>query len=606
MSLSLSVRRWLAPLLLAWLACVQLASAHLTATWNGTTLALPTMDYLMHRTPFYNRSGLAVLWPWVRNSSDCAMRPVDPNQQTVKLGATEAAQYPDTALIVYWSTAAMSGCKTLAQVGLAAQSAGKEFEQLGYPPLSLVIMIVFSNDTVPVWGPSTLMYRSTTPSIPDGPPVVDMALLNQWDSLSFYRQFRAVPFSVRFRAMEEHGVWNDAYLSPGYTMYIWLLFTLVLLAFLYALARFFRLIVLRKTPDGLRLVIVVLTFIYCVFLLAYFVITNLSFVGRIIEDIVMLLSVSALELLLWRWALRAKNVFSRITIVIFLGCVALHLLMILGLFALNAYIALTWQYEELSSAVYVLVRYVAPVIPLIGVIIFGGFAPLHTRYLVLHMRVPCSPPYRGTHTLPAVRALVCLAVTGIRWPKTKRDEFARVSLGGGTTLHVPEEAVGWRGRLWNQLASAFGRSTTGLDAAAKPPPPPPLHHETDISEWQLNDSRPTDTLGIQKMGETIHMQTVHHPSYSAIQTETIVVEDLSGHHQSMGDVATVVGSNVEESIHVMPTDTYQDVTVISGHYHRIPVIVARNRTSLRLALYTQHSSLMFLHAVQYSKPDGPI
>ncbi|RKP04463.1 hypothetical protein THASP1DRAFT_26923, partial [Thamnocephalis sphaerospora] len=268
--------RWLEALLLVWLSCVRPAGARLVAEWNGTTIDVPTSDFFMHRTPYYERNGVAILWPWIGNSTECTMHPVASNLRLAKMYATRATQYQDLAFVVYWPTAFNAGCKTLAQVGLATQEVDKELQNLGYPPLNLIVMLAFSNDETPLWGRTTVMYYSASTSVPDGPPDVDMMLLDQQSSRTFDQNFHSVPFALSFSATQEPGSWNDVYLSTGYTVYSWFLFVLVLAAFAYALARFIVSLRLKMAPRDLRLCIVVVTFIYCTILLAYYVVTDTS------------------------------------------------------------------------------------------------------------------------------------------------------------------------------------------------------------------------------------------------------------------------------------------------------------------------------------------
>ncbi|RKP09976.1 hypothetical protein THASP1DRAFT_22243 [Thamnocephalis sphaerospora] len=271
-------------LLMAVLACVQLTHAHLTATWNSTTLKVPTMDYIMHRTPYYKRDGLAIRWPWAVNSIE-----------------------------------------TLAQIGIAAQRVGSEFQRLGYPSPSLIVVAAFSNSTLPLWGPNTPAYYTATPSIPDGPPVIDVALLDQWASERFHPKLGDVPSVFAFSAVQERGVWNDIYLSAGYTAYIWILFVVCWRAF----------------------------------------------------------AVCSLALFLWCWALRVKSAFSRASIVAFLSCLTLHMLLTFSIIIINTYFTLRWPDQKMAPVIYAFVRFVIPFVPLIGLTIFGGFGPKRISELPL-------------------------------------------------------------------------------------------------------------------------------------------------------------------------------------------------------------------------------
>ncbi|RKP06081.1 hypothetical protein THASP1DRAFT_32090 [Thamnocephalis sphaerospora] len=495
-------QRWLLLLLLAWLPYNHTASARLTATWNGTTLNVPSMDYFMHRTPYYERDGAAILWPWINDGTSCTMRSIPANQTNTESMVINAARYQDTAFVVYWQTAFTAGCKTLAQVGLAAQKAGEQLQQLGYPPLRLIIMLFFSNDTTPIGGPNTLMYRSADTSVPDGPPVVNMMLLDQWDSLRFYQRFRSVPFVMNFKAVEEPGAWNAVFLSTAYTVYTWIIFAMVLVATIFTLMRFARSLILRELPCDLRLAVMILTFIYCVFLLAYYVVTNMSLVGRVLEYITMFLSVLSLELILWHWTTLAKNILPRVTIVFFLACIALHMLLMLGLFVFNCYLAFQWQYRKLDATVDALSRYMVPIVPLLGLIIFCGFgiwfglcayrvrrkpkarsrslqltlfsvltAATFASAAVMNIVIGLGPARTDSLTIMqtlsfdiatltsyAVRALVCLAVTAVSCSTAGVDASSQPSITSTSETAVPKPAVSWSDHAWSRLESALRRN----------------------------------------------------------------------------------------------------------------------------------------------------
>ncbi|RKP08165.1 hypothetical protein THASP1DRAFT_30027 [Thamnocephalis sphaerospora] len=565
---------WLT-LLLMWLSCAPQADARLIATWNGTTLDVPTSDYFRHRTPYYERGGAAMLWPWKVNSTECTMLPVNASIPAIQLGAIDAPRYQDFAFVIYWSTARLAGCKTLAQIGRAAQNTGRDLQRIGYPPLNLIIMNAFSNDTTPLWGPNSIMYRSATSTVPDGPPAVDMMLLDQKESLRFYQQFRAVPFLMHFRAIQEPGAWNEVFLSTGYIVYIWMVFALVLAAFLYALARFVRLLILRKTPHGLRLCVMLMAFIYCIFLLAYMIVTNLSFVGRILENITVIFSVYTLELLLWHWAMRSKNVFSRITIIAFLSCVAVHMMMTLVMTVVNCYMAFKWQYEELDDGLYALIRYVLPGVPIIGLAIFGiwfgvcayrvrrhpearsrflqltvfstltaaTFAsssalnivtvlgPKRASELTIHQTLAFDVAMFANYT---VRALVCLAVTGVAWPKLKTRAPVRMSLTSRPLEMTPrEETTSRSGRAWRLLASVFNRSKSTPS------------RDQSQGLWSKSGAK---SPAAQATNQVI-----------ASNMDKLSIENTLS-TKSSSDLTVAVG-DVQESVYFLPTTTYQETAL---------------------------------------------
>ncbi|RKP05161.1 hypothetical protein THASP1DRAFT_32999 [Thamnocephalis sphaerospora] len=459
------------------------------------------MDYFRERTPYYEREGLAIVWPWMKNGTECMLAPVDMDKPHLRLTAAKAAQYHDTALVLYWSLAYKAGCKTFAQVGLTAQGLGRGLQKLGYPPLSLIIMLFFSNATVPVAGPNINMYHSASLSIPDGPPAIDMTMLNQWDSLRFYERFRLMPFSMNFKAIQEPGVWNDAFLSPMYTIYTSVLFAAVLVMLVFILIRFYRLQVNHEVPRDTRLAIMVLTFIYCTILLAHYIITNTTLVGRIVESVVMVLSTLSVELATWYWIARAKNIFSRTTRIIFFTCIAVHMVLLIVTFACNIGFIFTWTNEKRSAILTVLTTYVTPFVPFIGLVIFGSFAIWFgsCAYRVRHNSEACSRSLKlmFISILTTVTFLAATAKNVVTLWRSGRTDIISVSdvvaleLASATTYAMRAFVCFMVIRLSCRSAKSSASIYPTIDSTPKPP------EDTDWNKhaWQHADSAFNDSPG---------------------------------------------------------------------------------------------------------------
>ncbi|RKP07280.1 hypothetical protein THASP1DRAFT_30898 [Thamnocephalis sphaerospora] len=331
------------------------------------------MDYFLHRSSYYEHSGLAVQWPWLTDSAECTMLPPTPTVREIRFGAVEDLRHEKMAFIVDMESAVDAGCKTLAQIGLGVQQAGREFRQLGYPPLSLLIVTVITNLEAPFWGPYTSAYSATEPSVPEGLPAVDVMLLDQWASKDLQEFLHAKPFSVHFKAVQERGVWNNVYLSAGYTSYVWLLFITVLMALAYGLMRFARLITLQRMPRGLHLFIVISTFVLCILLLSHLIIARMTLAGRVIECIVFLFSNGLLDLIVWHWTLHLTAILSRLAISSLLGSAAIHLMLSLCSFSVNCYFISVQGSDDIHPVVAALASYALSLFPILSIFAFSCF-----------------------------------------------------------------------------------------------------------------------------------------------------------------------------------------------------------------------------------------
>jgi hypothetical protein len=91
------------------------------------------------------------------------------------------------------------------QLGLAVEKTSKDLVGANFPPINLIVVMQFSNNTAPIWGPLTLMYRTVEPSrIPEGPPAIPVALLDQWASITFYKRYNP-KVDLTFHVTAEEG-----------------------------------------------------------------------------------------------------------------------------------------------------------------------------------------------------------------------------------------------------------------------------------------------------------------------------------------------------------------------------------------------------------------
>ncbi|KAI9594441.1 hypothetical protein BDF19DRAFT_122300 [Syncephalis fuscata] len=190
---------------IVWILCPStFCEGRLSIGDGNNTLTFSTLDYFNYRQPYYVRNGTSILWPWANNTipgSECTFIPVDPNRSIIVKTAQRAAEYSDTALFLFREQALNAGCQTIAQVGLAAKNLSDELHQAGFPPISLLVFIMFSNSTTPVWGPGARMYTTRNPSrIPEGPPIIDATFLNQTSSKLLFESKIIKTFGFYFEA----------------------------------------------------------------------------------------------------------------------------------------------------------------------------------------------------------------------------------------------------------------------------------------------------------------------------------------------------------------------------------------------------------------------
>jgi hypothetical protein len=82
-------------------------------------------------------------------------------------------------------------------MGVEVDGLSRQLIQAKVPPIKLMVITVASNESTPYWGPNAYGYQSSDPStIPDGPPILDTALLDQ--SASELLRQAAIPAYRRF------------------------------------------------------------------------------------------------------------------------------------------------------------------------------------------------------------------------------------------------------------------------------------------------------------------------------------------------------------------------------------------------------------------------
>ncbi|KAI9599204.1 hypothetical protein BDF19DRAFT_419500 [Syncephalis fuscata] len=160
-----------------------------------------------------------------------------------------------------------SGCITIAQ---AIEQLSRQLVEQKLPPIKLIIMMALLvslevNNTIPYWGLNAPWYATSSPfKIPDGPPSIDIALLDDKvlpKIVDIIREELVFAFQIE----EEPGPWNELFLSTGYTAFRWICFVLVLCVFIYAYARVAMLIKYASIAKNLQLVAFIFGSLSCIY-----------------------------------------------------------------------------------------------------------------------------------------------------------------------------------------------------------------------------------------------------------------------------------------------------------------------------------------------------
>ncbi|KAI9594404.1 hypothetical protein BDF19DRAFT_444717 [Syncephalis fuscata] len=540
-----------------------IVDARLIAYVANQTLVLPTSDYFLHHEPYYTRNGTGILWPFATNTTDCVFRTVDPTNKAVQTAARQAAPYPDLALFVYWSVASKAGCYTIAQVGKAIEQTSRELELANLPAVNLIVIMNFSNNTAPLWGPGTLVYRTVEPSkIPEGPPEIPLVLLDQWASLQFFQTYKpASQLTFRFMEKNEPGPWNELFLSTGYVAYQWIYFAIILALMTYTSVRFGRLVKLKMTPKSFRLAVFIIANINAIFLLVNIVMGAESFAGKLIQLIVSTIAVINFDLILVYWSVRGRAMFSFVTVIIFRAILIIHMI---GLAICTVFLfklSLSWQLDDDNVAANV-AKYVMPHVALVSTIIFGIFAiwfawcayrvKKHSKacYRFIQLSIFSAlaavtytlvtvQSYYGTfsapreasvsleltavfyafnYTIPLIRVIVCLCVLGLNWPMPKSTQRPRAVLSDNNAMHDDDiDAIesGWSSRFWQQIRAYFNSSDATPNTAkvavnnngAKMAN---NHYKNAHMGLSTNDTSAQEqsSFDVEHMGETMYVQTI--------------------------------------------------------------------------------------------------
>ncbi|RKP04471.1 hypothetical protein THASP1DRAFT_33759 [Thamnocephalis sphaerospora] len=243
-------------------------------------------------------------------------------------------------------------------------------------------------------------------------------------------------------------------------------------------------------------------------------------------------------------------------------------------FGISIASAFTWQYTAPSYAFAMLVTYVVPIVPLVGTVIFGAFGiwfgvctyrvrrhpEARSRFLrltffslltagtfvasstmklaILTQSIPANAITVqqfaaldiATLTVYAIRALICLAVTGLRWPTQKPREPVRASLISKPIVLAPvEESPSWGGNVWDRIASAFKHSRSTLSAG-------PL---------QTPMSREARNMQLTVTSMCTETTRASHPH--AVQFEEVSIHSISSHHSETDDIVVANSANVMRS-----------------------------------------------------------
>ena len=95
------------------------AQAHINITWaDNTTDSFPTMDFLNHRIPYYEKQGTLLYWGLKIYTCEY-MDMSDVAKDILKDHLARTGKEQDVAVLVDRNAASVAGCKTIVEVGPA-------------------------------------------------------------------------------------------------------------------------------------------------------------------------------------------------------------------------------------------------------------------------------------------------------------------------------------------------------------------------------------------------------------------------------------------------------------------------------------------------------
>ncbi|KAI8057812.1 hypothetical protein BDF22DRAFT_730598 [Syncephalis plumigaleata] len=387
--------------------------------------------------------------------------------------------FPDVAIVLDMDDARNAGCHTLAQMGIEVDALSREFIRAKVPPVKLMIVTVTTNGSTPYWGSNAYGYQTSNPSsVPDGPPVVATALLDQSASQVLYHA--AIPAYRRFyfKATEEPGPWNDMFLSSKFIVAQNIAFSLTLVSLLYVCARVYQQIKLRVFSRDLYFIIFIMFVIQSVVLLVYWKTIEVSYCGLIIKEMTVYLSRFTYSVALLYWAIQSKNLIGRIASVLFRLVIVLDIASVNVIFILNMCLINYDEMQRIEMDNNVIWQNIMPSLPISGMIIFNVFG-IWFMWYAYQMRIyknhctnllklvvfiewtclvytACSVRFFmqsftnyvynqetineaaiieiAEYTALLLRTFGCLATMGLTWPTSRVNDTTGSTLSGSTMV----------------------------------------------------------------------------------------------------------------------------------------------------------------------------
>ncbi|KAI8054485.1 hypothetical protein BDF22DRAFT_679309 [Syncephalis plumigaleata] len=324
---------------------------------HNTVRTMPTSDYFLHQQPYYNQTGLAVRWYFNNDTKNCTLLDIKRANSSVSAlkainGTINATATATIAFVININEAYDVECKTIAQIGDAVQIQSKELhQQLGYPLASLLILLDRETRTIPLWGPDTIGYRTSNPSIiPDGPPSIKVTLVDRAHSEILEEELSKTP-AFQYVAIQEKGPWNERFLSPKYMVHHWIFIFVIIL-----------IVSISSTNTCIHVPLV---------LMLHLPLPYISFSGHVLALINDTLSKIPFDLILLYWSFLGKRLFAFPTLVSFRLFVIIDLLVSIVAFVLRmlALYGITLTKVQNSTHLSKMARGTNYV----GIINFGGF-----------------------------------------------------------------------------------------------------------------------------------------------------------------------------------------------------------------------------------------
>ncbi|KAI8055420.1 hypothetical protein BDF22DRAFT_677063 [Syncephalis plumigaleata] len=488
-------------LLISWYPIATVNGVVVINTSNGT-MTLPSSDYFYHPPPHYTRNGTGILWPIARNSTDCSFMTVNKADESVQMAAQSASRYPDLILFVYWSKAAPAGCYTLAQLGLAVEKTSKELVDANFPPINLIVVMQFSNNTAPIWGP----------------PAIPVALLDQWASTTFYKKYNpAVDLTFHVTAEEELGPWNEIFLAPGFITYQWLYFSLIfqIITDLMSVLSF-DLILFYWSIRGQRMIANYI-------LIGFRVLLGLHMLTLIICTIFPIM-------LNLTWQLDEPSQGVLVVTTYIMPNITLISMIIFAIFAI-------W----FSWCAYRVKRHPMACYRFIQLSVFSALASIaYAISTAQNYYVSFTPRRAATqtievyivfyvlnHTVLLIRSLICLSILGLNWPTISKATGPRLVLTGAQTVPDEETAIenSWSSRFWQQIIAYFGPQSNPNTAVATANSQGKLlnnQHQKNLTSGMSNNTSAQDesSVRVEQLGETMYIETIPDMSHQVVQSPT--------------------------------------------------------------------------------------